>query len=172
MNDSKIKILQDLDDKCSIYNILYVKSHLYYNSWSRAIHIPLVSISAVMTILNGSIKDEHVLCILNITFNMIIVILVVINANLKLDSKSDDFKGYQMRFVKLQYDCNKLIDKIAETKDVNTEVDEKIYNVKKMYDDITLNMLDIPRHICIFVCNLYQDDSEYTRVRKRLKRTW
>lgn len=165
MNDSKKKILKNIDDNCSIYNILCIKTHIYYNRLSCSIHIPLVSISSIMTIVNSSVKDETILNILNIVFNLFTAILLVINSNLKFDSKSDDFKNYQIRFVKLQYECNKLLDIIEDNKEGEiNELSEKVYNLKKNYDDITMSMLDIPSHICIKVYNNYKDETEYVKL--------
>ena len=170
MIENKKKILKDIDEKCYIYNILCIKSHSYYNMLSYCFNIPLVSISSVMTILNSSLKNPEILNTCNIVFNLVNAILIVINSSVKFNSKSDDFKSYQIRFIRLQYDCGKLLDRIEdneesgkETDDIN-ELNEKIYSLKKMYDDLTVNMLDIPAHICKKVYNNYKDDYDLSKL--------
>lgn len=165
MINNKVKILKDIDDKCNIYNILCIKSHTYYNRLSYAFHIPLVSISSIMTIVNSSVKNTEVLNICNIVFNLLTALLLIVNNNLKFNSKSDDFKNYQSRFIKLQYDCCKLLDRIEDNQEQEiNELSEKIYSLKKIYDDITINMLDVPAHICIKVYNTYKDEVDIVKL--------
>lgn len=165
MIENKKKILKDIDDKCYIYNILCIKSHTYYNMLSYCFNIPLVSISSIMTILNSSVKNTEILNVCNIVFNLVNAILIVINSNVKFNSKSDDFKSYQSRFIRLQYDCVKLLDRIEDNQEVEiNELNEKIYSLKKMYDDLTVNMLDIPSHICKKVYNNYKDDYDISKL--------
>lgn len=172
--ESKIKILKDIDSKCTIYIILCIKSSSYYNKLASLIQVPLVLFSTCMTIANTSIKDDNILSVFNVIFNLFTAILVVISSNYKFDSKMDDFKTYNMRFVRLQYDCNKLIDKIKdknddELNDANElnelyELNEKVYSLKKIYDDITLNMHEIPSSICINVYKTYKNKIEYDKI--------
>ena len=172
--ESKIKILKDIDSKCTIYIILCIKSSAYYNKLASLIQVPLVLFSTCMTIANTSIKDDNILSVFNVIFNLFTAILVVISSNYKFDSKMDDFKTYNMRFVRLQYDCNKLIDKIKdknddELKDANElnelyELNEKVYSLKKLYDDIILNMHEIPSRICINVYKTYKNKIEYDKI--------
>lgn len=162
MIEIKKSILKDIDNKCFIYNILCIKTHYYYNILYYAFHIPLISISSIMTVLNSSIQNTIILNNCNIICNLLTALLLVINGNLKFNSIADDFKNYQIRFIKLQYDCIKLLDRINDKneeeneKDLN-ELNEKIYNIKKLYDDIIINMHDIPSHICINVYKTYKD---------------
>lgn len=171
--ESKIKILKDIDYKCGIYNILCIKSSSYYNKLASFINIPLITFSTGMTVANSSIKDDKILSIFNVIFNLFTAILVVLSSTYKFDSKMDDFKAYNMRFVRLQYDCNKLIDKIKDknedeyqANELNElyELNEKVYSLKKIYDDITLNMHDIPASICINVYKTYKNKIEYDKI--------
>jgi uncharacterized protein YdcH (DUF465 family) len=171
--ENKIKILKDIDYKCGIYNILCIKSSSYYNKLASFINIPLITFSTGMTVANSSIKDDKILSIFNVIFNLFTAILVVLSSTYKFDSKMDDFKAYNMRFVRLQYDCNKLIDKIKdknedeyEANELNElyELNEKVYSLKKIYDDITLNMHDIPASICINVYKTYKNKIEYDKI--------
>jgi hypothetical protein len=171
--ENKIKILKDIDYKCGIYNILCIKSSSYYNKLASFINVPLITFSTSMTVANSSIKDDKILSIFNVIFNLFTAILVVLSSTYKFDSKMDDFKAYNMRFVRLQYDCNKLIDKIKdknedeyEANELNElyELNEKVYSLKKIYDDITLNMHDIPASICINVYKTYKNKIEYDKI--------
>lgn len=172
--ESKIKILKDIEGKCTIYNILCIKWSSYYNKLASSIQFPLVLFSTCMTIANTSIKDAKILNIFNVIFNLFTAILVVISSNYKFESKMDDFKAYNIRFVRLQYDCNKLIDKIKdksedEANNLNElnelyELNEKIYSLKKIYDDITLNMHDIPSSICINVYKRYKNKLDSDKI--------
>jgi hypothetical protein len=169
--ESKIKILKDIEDKCTIYNILCIKSAKYYNRLASSVQLPLVLFSTCMTVANTSIKDDKILSIFNVIFNLFTAILVVISSKYKFDSKMDDFKAYNIRFVRLQYDCNKLIDKIKDKNELEAnelnelyELNEKIYSLKKIYDDITLNMHDIPSNICIDVYRTYKNKIEYDKI--------
>ena len=137
------------------------------------INVPLITFSTSMTVANSSIKDDKILSIFNVIFNLFTAILVVLSSTYKFDSKMDDFKAYNMRFVRLQYDCNKLIDKIKdknedeyEANELNElyELNEKVYSLKKIYDDITLNMHDIPASICINVYKTYKNKIEYDKI--------
>lgn len=169
--ESKIKILKDIEGKCTIYNILCIKSSSYYNKLASLIQFPLVLFSISMTIANTSIKDNKILNVFNVIFNLFTAILVVINSKYKFESKMEDFKSYNIRFIRLQYDCNKLIDKIKdrnedEANEFNDlyELNEKIYSLKKLYDDITLNMHDIPSNICINVYKTYKNKIDSDKI--------
>jgi len=169
--ESKIKILKDIEDKCIIYNILCIKSAKYYNILSSLIYFPLILFSTSMTIVNTSIKDDKILKIFNVIFNLFTAILVVISSNYKFENKMENFKTYNMRFIRLQYDCNKLIDKIKDKKELEHnelnelyELNEKIYSLKKIYDDITLNMHDIPSSICINVYKTYKNKIDSDKI--------
>lgn len=169
--ESKIKILKDIEDKCTIYSILCIKSSSYYNILASLIRLPLILFSTSMIVVNTSIKYDKILNIFNVIFNLFTIILIVISSKYKFNSKMDEFKAYNMRFVRLQYDCNKLIDKIKDKKELESnelnelyELNEKIYSLKKIYDDITLNMHDIPSSICINVYKTYKNKIEYDKI--------
>jgi len=96
------------------------------------------------------------LYILNIAINLYTIIILVSNNTLKYDLKSEEFKKNQMRFLKLQYDA----DKLFGSTDLNHITNEQIYSLIKIYDDIITNMNTVPRHILLQTYHNYSDVDE------------
>lgn len=146
-------VLKNINSKCEIYNVICYKAHCYYYTMSYIFYAPLLICHMTMIFTNCIFEQNEYLYIVNIAANLYTIILLVSNNNLRFDLKSEEFKKNQMRFLRLQYD----VDKLFGSTDINDITNEQIYSLSKIYDDIITNMNTVPRHILIQTYNNYRD---------------
>jgi len=162
MIEGSYNILKNINSKCEIYNVVCYKAHCYYYTLSYIFYAPLLVCHTVMIFAN-CIFQQHAfatlteyLYVLNIAINLYTIIILVSNNTLRFDLKSEEFKKNQMRFLRLQYD----VDKLFESTDLHNITKEQIYSLIKIYDDITTNMNTVPQHILLQTYHNYSDVEE------------
>ena len=146
-------ILDDILDQSFIYSILCYQSYSFYNMLKYIFSLPLIITSSMMSIINSnSNQEDNHMKIINISFNIFTALMLVINSNLKFESRADAFKNTQTKFIKLQHEIEKyIVDEENPSKSFINELRDK-------YDNIVEGIqYEIPKHICNRVRNQYKE---------------
>lgn len=144
-------VLDDICDQAFIYSILCYKAFSFYNMLKYCFNLPLIITSSLMSVLNSNNnQDDDRMKILNISFNIFTALMLVINNNLKFESRADHFKALHMKFLKLTHQIEKI--------NMDDEVLDKhiINEIRHEYDAIAETVqFEIPNHICKSVRDQY-----------------
>lgn len=151
----KIIILDDYRDRCSVYSVLCMRSYTFYNRLKILFQLPIILLSSVLSILNGNMEsvNKDAMNIVNISINALTAILLVVQNNLKFESRAMHFKQVSTSFTKLERDIEKYMIANHTEDDISEEFAK---GVMTSYDTIVENLqFDIPSSICNSVRTLY-----------------
>ena len=137
-------LLDDICDQSFVYSVMTYQAFSFYNMLKYCFNLPLIITSSLMSVLNSNNnQDDDRMKILNISFNIFTALMLVINNNLKFESRADHFKTLQMKFLKLTHQIEKI--------NMDDEVLDKhiINEIRMQYDAIVESIAyEIPTHIC------------------------
>lgn len=148
-------VLDDFHDRSLLFSIMCTKSFTLYSYLRYGFHLPVVLISAVLSILNGNLKemDARAINVLNIVANALTALLWVISNKMTFETRAAHFKAKSVNFIKLHREIEKYLLPFKNIEDID---DDNIKSVMTSYDIIVENLqYDIPRSICNSVRKTY-----------------
>lgn len=153
----KIYVLDDAHDRTLVYSILCSKSFTMYSYLKYGFHLPIVLISAVLSVLNGNLKEfnEDAINVLNISANALTALLLVISNQMQFESRASHFKAKSAEFMKMHREIEMYLLPIKRIEDID---DIFVKSIMLDYDKIVQGLqYDVPRGICKSVKKTYDN---------------
>lgn len=151
LTDRQKILIDDYNDMAMIYSILCLKTSNYYGKLKYLVDIPVIIISASMSLINSKFDEGYVLQVSNIVCNILIVTLLSINNFMKISEKRQMFKVWNDRFARLSH-------KIEEKKLMNKIDEDFISNIIAQYENLVEGIdVDLPDFIKQSVRNEYKE---------------
>lgn len=103
LTTTQTEMLVSYRDKAYITNILCDETMNFYNIIRNIVNIPLITSSAVMTILNSSEFSPEQMKYPNVIINGITTLILALINNFKLTEKINNFKTIGLKMIKLTH---------------------------------------------------------------------
>lgn len=137
--------LDDINDRCFVYQVLLSRSEKYNNRLKLVFKIPIIIFSAILGVLNSNteLSSDHSMKIINPVFNILTTLTLSVASQLQFEAKTQDFKSCREKFMKLS--------SLVEAKMIDDEPIDVIFvnNCQNTYDSIVESLdFDLPEHIC------------------------
>ena len=138
-------------DMSKVMAVVCSKTSSYFHMWKQVLNVPLIFISAIMSVLNSNVEDPLVMRYMNIICNLLTAILIGLSNQMKFTEKANMFHQLSIKFSKLEH-------AIEQAMNINDLTNDKLNSFVVQYDSLTENIENIPNHIKNKVKNAYNGD--------------
>ena len=108
ISEEQIRLIESYRDKSYITNLLCDESMNFYSIIKNIVNFPLITSSAVMTIMNSSEFSPEQMKYPNVIINGITTLILALIHNFKLLEKINNFRTIGLKMIKLTHSIDSL----------------------------------------------------------------